>query len=302
MIGINQVGIQKCQYGTSRGGLVNYPNFGSWGDRGEGNELQSALENGLSQAADKVVNFGAYIDQGLAYLAGALPGGMTAQESLQEERNKQLAGSNGERGYVNNQGEYKLFPIVGMPPSVGFPKINTQKWNQLNNAYRQATKITASGEDKIYWFRRAASSDDRFVSGINLEKTLETIPNNKLYQAHGMTKGHDSTLLADLRTVLNYGIDPGRPFYTAPIHKIEGGSIGAAIGTSSGKAYSQGPFMLIRKGVENNSPFTHVLINDGLSKEGAQLANKYKLVLQKEFPNVKFLTYGEVSPKTFILK
>lgn len=115
MIGINQVGIQKCQGGTSRGGLVNHSNSGSWGDRGRGNELQSTLEKGLTWIGDKVMNFGDYIDQGAAYLTSALPGGMTAQESLQEERNKQLARNNGERGYVNNQDEYKLFPYTGMP-------------------------------------------------------------------------------------------------------------------------------------------------------------------------------------------
>jgi hypothetical protein len=40
--------IKKCKYGTPRGGLVPHQESGSWGDRGQGNELQSALENGLT--------------------------------------------------------------------------------------------------------------------------------------------------------------------------------------------------------------------------------------------------------------
>lgn len=63
--GINQVGIQKYQYGTPRGGLVHHQESGTWGDRGQGNELQSAFENGLSWIGDKVVNFWDYLDKGL---------------------------------------------------------------------------------------------------------------------------------------------------------------------------------------------------------------------------------------------
>jgi hypothetical protein len=31
--------IKKCQYGTPRGGSVPHQESGSWGDRGQGNEL-----------------------------------------------------------------------------------------------------------------------------------------------------------------------------------------------------------------------------------------------------------------------
>lgn len=114
--GINQVGIQKYQTGTVRGGLQPQQYSGSWGNRGQGNELQSAFENGLSWIGDKVMNAGDYIDQGLAYLTGLIPGGMTADESLQDTKLAQSAKNAGEPGYMNIYGEYQMFPNAGVAP------------------------------------------------------------------------------------------------------------------------------------------------------------------------------------------
>ena len=114
--GINQVGIQKYQTGTVKGGLQPQQYSGSWGDRGQGNELQSAFENGLSWVADKVVNAGDYIDQGISYLTGLIPGGMTADESLQDTKLAQSARNAGEPGYMNIYGEYQMFPNAGVAP------------------------------------------------------------------------------------------------------------------------------------------------------------------------------------------
>lgn len=114
--GISQVGIQKYQTGTVKGGLQPQQYSGSWGDRGQGNELQSAFENGLSWIGDKVMNAGDYIDQGLAYLTGLIPGGMTADESLQDTRLAQSARNAGEPGYMDIYGEYQMFPNAGVAP------------------------------------------------------------------------------------------------------------------------------------------------------------------------------------------
>lgn len=114
--GINQVGIQKYQTGTVKGGLQPQQYSGSWGDRGQGNELQSAFENGLSWIEDKVMNAGDYIDQGLAYLTGLIPGGMTADESLQDTKLAQSAKNAGEPGYMDIYGEYQMFPNAGVAP------------------------------------------------------------------------------------------------------------------------------------------------------------------------------------------
>ncbi len=61
--GIKQIGFH--QTGTVKGGLQPQQYSGSWGDRGQGNELQSAFENGLSWVGDKVMNFWDYVDKGI---------------------------------------------------------------------------------------------------------------------------------------------------------------------------------------------------------------------------------------------
>ena len=71
MIGIKQMGIPKYQSGTNRGGLVNQQYSGQWGNRGRGNELQSALENGLSWIGDKFINSADYLEDGFNYLLTA---------------------------------------------------------------------------------------------------------------------------------------------------------------------------------------------------------------------------------------
>lgn len=112
--GIKQIGFH--QTGTVKGGLQPQQYSGSWGDRGQGNELQSAFENSLSWIGDKVMNAGDYIDQGISYLTGLIPGGMTADESLQDTRLAQSARNAGEPGYMDIYGEYQMFPNTGVAP------------------------------------------------------------------------------------------------------------------------------------------------------------------------------------------
>lgn len=136
--GINQVGVQKHQLGTVKGGLQPQNYSGSWGNRGQGNELQSAFENGLSWIGDKVMNAGDYAEQGLAYLTGLIPGGMTADESLQDTRLAQSARNTGEPGYTNVHGEYQMFPITGMPPAL--PALPKNASDDLINLYKGLVK------------------------------------------------------------------------------------------------------------------------------------------------------------------
>lgn len=114
--GIKQIGFH--QTGTVRGGLQPQQYSGSWGDRGRGNELQSGFENMLSWIGDKIVNFGDYAEQGLSYFIGLLPGGMTADEALEDTKLAQTARNAGEPGYTDIYGEYQMFPITGMPPAL----------------------------------------------------------------------------------------------------------------------------------------------------------------------------------------
>lgn len=127
MIGIKQIGIQKCQQGTSRGGLINQDYSGTWGDRGKGNELQSALENGLSWIGDKVINFGDYVDKGLSYLVGLLPGTNEKSEEIS------YIDEHGNPLYRMEQkpikgGTIPILPTIGNPTAI----ISTVK-NTLSN-------------------------------------------------------------------------------------------------------------------------------------------------------------------------
>lgn len=134
--GIKQIGFHQA--GTVKGGLQPQQYSGSWGDRGQGNELQSGLENTLSWIGDKVMNAGDYAEQGLAYLTGLIPGGMTADESLQDTRLAQSARNAGEPGYTNVYGEYQMFPITGMPPSL--PALPKNASDDLINLYKGLAK------------------------------------------------------------------------------------------------------------------------------------------------------------------
>lgn len=289
--GIIQVGVSKCQIGTVKGGLQPSRNSGTWGNRGRGNELQSALENGLSWIGDKIVNFGDYVDQGLSYLAGALPGGMSAEEAVQDTKNEQLAKKEGRLGYVDHYGKFRLFPQTGVAPLPG-----VKDWRSLYQQTADKTKIVAESADKIYKYRRATDGADRFIAGKRVTQALENSKDFAGYSAHGMSKGTDSDMLATLRTILRYGTDPKRTFYTAPVSKMDP-RLYSAMGTASGHAYSDGPFILLTKNPLNTTrpgAFSHVLINDGLGEEALELANKYKTVISKEFPNIKALLYSEV--------
>jgi hypothetical protein len=58
--GINWIGIPKFQHPWKP--LQTSRSSGTWGDRGKGNEIQSALEKGLSWIGDKFVNSEDYFE------------------------------------------------------------------------------------------------------------------------------------------------------------------------------------------------------------------------------------------------
>lgn len=86
--------ITKHQQGTTRGGLVPHQYSGTWGNRGQGNELQSAIEKGLSWVGDIITNADDYIEDAVNYGIIGIPALLTGQsekiqpfvESKREER------------------------------------------------------------------------------------------------------------------------------------------------------------------------------------------------------------------------
>lgn len=103
------------------GGLVNQQYSGTWGNRGQGNELQSALENGLSGIwngvkwiGDKVLNADEYIEDGLAYMVGMLPGGMNSEQMVATKKAEREA-QPGEV-YQDALGNARIKPYTGVVP------------------------------------------------------------------------------------------------------------------------------------------------------------------------------------------
>lgn len=75
--------IPKHQLGSPVAKLAQQKSSGSWGSRGQGNEGQSALENGLSWIWDKISNAEEYASRGLDWVIGAIDPTLTAEEAVE---------------------------------------------------------------------------------------------------------------------------------------------------------------------------------------------------------------------------
>lgn len=142
MIGIKQTGIPKYQSGTTRGGLVNQQYSGQWGDRGRGNELQSALENGLSWIGDKVMNAEDYLEDGFNYLLAAPLGTLIGKpkeipriiNQMREERH-------------NRSQDYAMNPVFDLvsPIKGGWMLKGLMKGSPLEKQLSKAGTINING-------------------------------------------------------------------------------------------------------------------------------------------------------------
>lgn len=237
--GINQVGIQKYQTGTVKGGLQPQQYSGSWGDRGQGNELQSAFENGLSWVADKVVNAGDYMDQGLAYLTGLIPGGMTADESLQDTRLAQTARNAGEPGYTDIYGEYQMFPNAGVAPLPTPLKNPSPELSQMYDGLKKLRWNVQIRESQL----RKAGQLDKIESTLTAKKYkdaeqayLNAVEEFKANQPHMkrmtndviLTRKQDPTFKSVSRFSMNLPLrsDPSMDLFRLQIPSFKTGKLG----------------------------------------------------------------------------
>lgn len=107
--------IRKAQSGWR---ATQRKNSGTWGNRGKGNEIQSAFENGLSF----IGNIPSYIDKaidkvedGISYGLGTILPRITGKEALARTRhNREAPRDNGY--YINYDGRLDRDPIYGMAP------------------------------------------------------------------------------------------------------------------------------------------------------------------------------------------
>jgi hypothetical protein len=130
-----------------QGGLANQQYSGTWGDRGQGNELQSALENGLSGIwkgvkwiGDKVLNAAEYIEDGLAYMTGMLPGGMNSEQMVATQKAKREA-QPGE-AYYDALGNSRIKTYTGVVPV--FPTLPANAPSSLIKLHDNMKKLRSS--------------------------------------------------------------------------------------------------------------------------------------------------------------
>lgn len=106
-----------------------------------------------------------------------------------------------------------------------------------------------------------------------------------LFDAHGISKGNQ---LEQLLKLLETGIDPSKPFYTAPFEvTAEMRSAGSVFGTSGGTAYKDG-IAVVTSGFKQSikkDGIKHVFLNDvyaDMKKPLQELFPQYQVHLLSE--------------------
>lgn len=166
------------------GGLVNQQYSGTWGNRGQGNELQSALENGLSWVGDKVLNAGNYIEDGLSYLVGFLPGnGLTPEQMVANNRLERES----DGVYQDVNGNLQVSPIALKAPMLPtLPANATPAMQALFGDLKRARYNWQVRESQLRKLGREAEMESTGTAKVyrGLEKALSDLINN----AKGSTK------------------------------------------------------------------------------------------------------------------
>lgn len=185
--------IKKCQYGTPRGGLIPRQYSGTWGNRGQGNELQSAVENGLSWIGDKVINMGDYIEDGLDYLVGFLPGkGLSPDEMV---ANNKLARESENGVYYDVNGNIQINPVTLKAPLLPtLPANATPAMQALFNDLKRQRVSWQVRESQLRKLGREAEIESTGTAKVY--RSLEKALNDLINRDKGSTKSTDNTKLS----------------------------------------------------------------------------------------------------------
>lgn len=132
--------------------------------------------------------------------------------------------------------------------------------------------------------------DDMFIAGKSAQgQTDGNI--GKHFDAHGITKGTVAENIEILNSILTRGLDPNRVFHTAPwsIPNEDRADVGAALGTSSGEAYSDKEFVLVGdydKKIKTKNDIKIVAVN----------VSVYPHIdtFRRAFPNVEFVKMSDM--------
>lgn len=168
--------IKKSQLGGPISGLAQQRSSGSWGNRGQGNEGESALENGLSWVWDKISNVGEYASRGLDWAIGAIDPTMTAQEAVDRGIVRREYESEPHYDIAETvEGEY--IPIVTyLPPQGGIAPLPTL----VAGAPARVAEAYARLVPK---WRSAAVRESQFKHGLGSKKGTP-LESTKSWQAY----------------------------------------------------------------------------------------------------------------------
>lgn len=185
--------IKKCQYGTPRGGLVPHQYSGTWGNRGQGNELQSAVENGLSWVGDKIINMGDYIEDGLDYLVGFLPGkGLSPDEMI--ANNKLAREANEGEVYYDVNGNMQIDPITLKAPLL--PTLPTNATPAMQALFNDLKRQRVSWQVRESQLRKLGREAEIESTGTaKVYRSLEKALNDLINKSKGSTNNTDNIKL-----------------------------------------------------------------------------------------------------------
>ncbi|MBU0597024.1 hypothetical protein KKA94_02575 [Patescibacteria group bacterium] len=151
--------------------------------------------------------------------------------------------------------------------------------------------------DDLERLRRTAYSKEKqaIAEGdvVNLDLDLAQIDwkVGERFDAHGLAKISIPNQLTQLVKLLEQGIDPKRPFHTAPleVEPEKKAALGAALGTAGGTAYKEGSFVLLSNpDGQLMDGIKYVIVNDAYYEALDEL--------QAAYPDVEFIRADE-TPK-----
>lgn len=167
--------IPKHQLGGPVARLAQQKSSGSWGNRGKGNEGQSALENGLSWVQDKISNAEEYASRGLDWAIGAIDPTMTADEAVEQGIARREYESVPHYEMMSVDG--KLMPVITyLPPQGGIAPLPTL-------ATGAPARVAEAHARLMPKWRSAAVRESQFKHGLGSKKGTP-LEQTKSWQAY----------------------------------------------------------------------------------------------------------------------
>lgn len=195
-----------------------------------------------------------------------------------KEVNRRFSGTFFEKNtkdFYNTWHDRGIFAVLGekMDSAISLANSDPKKLNAfLENELAYAQKLKNNESDlKHEIFNLFHNINNIGESEISLGAIGER------FDAHGIKRGNEEEIFAQLDNLLTNGIDKNRRFYTAPLDFSESSKgASAAFGVANG-AYKDGPFVLVAqmdKSLEEDG-IKYIIVNYSAQPKMAELVEKY---------------------------